>query len=183
MKTTSERADLLPALGEIFREYGYEGATLAIIGARTKLGKGSLYHFFPGGKAEMAGAVLDEIDLWFETNVFRPLRDDPDPRRALAGTLDATETYFRAGRRVCLVGVFALDDTRDRFAFQVKTYFARWNTAMTEAIVRSGIARGEAAMLSEEALSLIQGGLVMARALDDAGIFQRVIARLKTRLA
>ena len=182
MKKTSERADLLPALGEVFREHGYEGATLAIIGARTKCGKGSLYHFFPGGKAEMASAVLDEIDFWFETHVFRPLREDPDPRRALVGTLDATEIYFRSGRRVCLVGVFALDDTRDRFAFEVKDYFARWTAAMTEAIVRAGVARAEAADLSEEALAAIQGGLVMARALDDPCIFQRVIARLKTRL-
>ena len=182
MRTTNERADLLPVLGEIFREHGYEGATLAIIGARTKLGKGSLYHFFPGGKAQMATAVLGEIHLWFETNVFHPLRDDPDPRRAIATTLDATETYFRSGRRVCLVGVFALDDTRDRFGVEVRGYFARWHEALTGAIVRAGLAPDDAVPLSEEALSAIQGGLVMARALDDPGIFQRVIARLKVRL-
>jgi hypothetical protein len=29
------------------------------------LGKGSLYHFFPGGKEDMAKAVLDEVAVWF----------------------------------------------------------------------------------------------------------------------
>ena len=53
-----ERADVLPMLGEVFREHGFEGASLAAITARTGLGKGSLYHFFPGGKEEMAAAVL-----------------------------------------------------------------------------------------------------------------------------
>ncbi|WP_164094666.1 TetR family transcriptional regulator, partial [Serratia marcescens] len=52
------RAALIPILGEVFREHGYEGASLAVIGARTGLGKGSLYHAFPGGKEEMASAVL-----------------------------------------------------------------------------------------------------------------------------
>ncbi|TGQ06111.1 helix-turn-helix domain-containing protein, partial [Mesorhizobium sp. M00.F.Ca.ET.217.01.1.1] len=51
-----ERADLPSIIGEVFREHGYEGASLALIGAATGLGKGSLYHFFPGGKEEMARA-------------------------------------------------------------------------------------------------------------------------------
>ena len=48
-KPVSERADLLPLISEVFRSHGYEGATLTLIGKATGLGKGSLYHFFPGG--------------------------------------------------------------------------------------------------------------------------------------
>src|SRR5437762_12723369 len=59
-KPVAGRAALLPVLGEVFRAHGYEGATLALITEATGLGKGSLYHFFPGGKAQMAAAVLDE---------------------------------------------------------------------------------------------------------------------------
>ena len=71
-KTVSARADLLPLIAEVFRSHGYEGATLALIGKATGLGKGSLYHFFPGGKAQMAAEVLAEIDHWFEVNILRP---------------------------------------------------------------------------------------------------------------
>lgn len=181
-KTIAERTDLLPTLGEIFREHGYEGASLAIICRRTGLGKGSLYNFFPGGKEEMASAVLAEIDVWFETNVFVPLLENPEPARAIATTFDATETYFRSGRRVCLVGVFALDETRDRFGSKVQSYFSRWADALTSAIARAGMPPDHAKILSEEALAAIQGGLVMARALNDPGVFQRVIERAKTRL-
>src|SRR3954469_22668198 len=60
-KTVAERAAVLPVLGEVFREHGFEGASLSLIGERTGLGKGSLYLFFPGGKEEMATAVLAEI--------------------------------------------------------------------------------------------------------------------------
>ena len=66
----AERRDAIPALGEVFREHGFSGSSLAEISQHTGLGKGSLYHFFPGGKTEMAEAVLDDITNWFEENVF-----------------------------------------------------------------------------------------------------------------
>ena len=77
------RAAALPALAELFRERGFDGASLSDIGERTGLGKGSLYHFFPGGKEEMATSVLDEIAGWFEEAVYRPLRGSEDPRDLL----------------------------------------------------------------------------------------------------
>jgi AcrR family transcriptional regulator len=50
----AERSDTLPTLAEVFREHGYEDASLSLLSQATGLGKGSLYHFFPGGKEEMA---------------------------------------------------------------------------------------------------------------------------------
>ena len=55
-RMVAERADTLPGLAEAFREHGYAGASLSVIGEATGLGRGSLYHFFPGGKREMAEA-------------------------------------------------------------------------------------------------------------------------------
>jgi AcrR family transcriptional regulator len=181
-RTLAARADALPALGEVFREHGFEGASLAIIGDRTGLGKGSLYNFFPGGKEEMAAAVLREIDAWFATRIFAPLKEEKDAPRAIARMFKAVEDYFRSGRRVCLVGALALNDSRDLFARQIKGYFARWHEALTGALIRAGHDRKNARALSEETLSAIQGGLVMARAMNDPALFQRTLARLKTRL-
>ncbi len=111
-----DRDQLLAMVAEVFREHGYEGASLALISAATGLGKGSLYHFFPGGKEEMAGAVIAHIDGWFEDNVFAPLHDSADPRTGIEHMLKATDGYFRSGRRVCLIGAFALEESRDLFA-------------------------------------------------------------------
>lgn len=176
----SERADLLPVLGEIFRDYGFEAASLSVIGERTGLGKGSLYHFFPGGKEEMAKAVLDEIDSWFEKEVFRPLREDGDAAAAIEAMLVAVDGYFHSGRRICLVGALALADSRERFAAQIAGYFAAWQEALAGALARSGQADPDG--LAEEILALIQGGLVLARARDEAVIFTRLLARLRLRL-
>ncbi|MBS0519521.1 MAG: TetR/AcrR family transcriptional regulator [Proteobacteria bacterium] len=179
----AERADTLPAIAEVFREYGYEGASLALIGKATGLGKGSLYHFFPGGKEEMASAVLAEIDGWFETHMFGPLRDSREPERAIETMFDSVESYFRSGRRVCLVGVIALGDARERFAQPVSGYFKRWVDALADALVRSGRDRLPARALAEEVVAGIQGAIVLARALDDPGAFGRTVTalRVKTR--
>ncbi|MEP9356091.1 TetR/AcrR family transcriptional regulator [Xanthobacter sp. KR7-65] len=181
-RTVTERADILPLLGEVFREHGFEGASLAHITARTGLGKGSLYHFFPGGKEEMAAAVLNEIDGWFEANVFAPLRADADPSAAVDDMLERTDTYFRSGRRVCLVGLFALGDVRDRFGAAVAGYFARWRDALAAALTRAGRPAEDATALAEDAVLAIQGALVLARALDEPAVFGRAIERLRGRL-
>ncbi|HVI88759.1 MAG TPA: TetR/AcrR family transcriptional regulator [Dongiaceae bacterium] len=181
-KTRTERDEIIPALGEIFREHGFEGASLSVITEKTGLGKGSLYHFFPGGKEEMATAVLAEIDTWFQVNVYQPLRDGDDPKAGIDHMFAAVEDYFRAGRRVCLVGVFALDNTRDRFAAAVKSYFADWAKALTKALSRCGHSPAEARALAEDILGGIQGGLVLARALDDPAVFRRTLKRLRESL-
>src|SRR4051794_24755171 len=177
-----ERAELLPVLGEVFRAHGYEGATLVLITEATGLGKGSLYHFFPGGKRQMATEVLDEIGRWFEVNIFTPLRDSDDPERAIAAMIKGTDDYFRSGRRVCLVGVMALGASRDVFGSQVHDYFRRWHDALAAVLKRSGLSAEPASRRAEDALLTIQGALVLARARDDAGIFSRALAELKARL-
>jgi len=177
-----ERADLLAIVAEVFREHGYEGASLALIGAATRLGKGSLYHFFPGGKEEMARAVIAHIDGWFEDNVFAPLRDSPDPRGGIEHMIEATDSYFRSGRRVCLIGAFALDESRDLFPDQIRSYFGRWVVHLAGALERSGHRPGEASELAEEAVAAIQGALTLARAANDLDVFSRALRRLRLRL-
>lgn len=181
-RTIAERSDVIPILAEIFREYGYEGASLSTITGGTGLGKGSLYHFFPGGKAEMAQAVLEEIDSWFEKNIYRPLREAENPRAAIRTMCLSVSEYFNSGRRICLVGAFALEKVRDRFAAQVNGYFAGWITSLSGALQKLGHGAEAADNLAEEAVAAIQGALVIARALDAPELFERAMARMEQRL-
>lgn len=177
------RAETLPALAEVFRAHGYEGASLALISRATGLGKGSLYNLFPGGKAEMAACVLEEIDSWFETNLYAPLREARQPAEAVSAMFDAVEGYFRSGQRVCLVGVVALGSERDRFGAAVRSYFARWIAALAGALERSGRNAADSTALAEEIVAQIQGAIVLARALDDPAVFSRAMTALRARAA
>lgn len=177
------RERIIAGLADVFREHGFEGASLAHISKATGLGKGSLYHAFPGGKDDMAAAVLNDIDAWFEAHVFAPLDDQTqNPAKAVDAMLDACAEYFYCGGRVCLVGVFALSDTRDAFATAVHDYFRRWETALSGALRRAGAGKAKAKALAEETLARIQGALTLARAFDDTMYFEREIIRLRKRL-
>lgn len=181
VRTIAGRGDAIPVLAEIFREHGFAGASLSEITKRTGLGKGSLYHLFPGGKDEMARAVLDDVAGWFEMNVFMPLRESEDPAAGIDAMFRAIVRFFHSGRRICLVGTFALDDTRDRFAAEVRSYFSAWTRALAATLRRSGFDTKAARATAEDVVAGIQGALVLARAQDDPGVFRRAVKRLQKR--
>lgn len=86
--------------------------------------------------------------------------------------------YFQSGRRICLVGLLALADARERFAQRITQYFIRWQDALANALTRAG----KEPALAEEIVAAIQGALVLARATYDSEVFSRTIARLQARV-
>jgi TetR/AcrR family transcriptional regulator, lmrAB and yxaGH operons repressor len=177
-RTIYEKSDVIPLVAELFRELGYEGASLGEITERTGISKGSLYHFFPGGKEEMAAAVLAEVDHWFTESIFEPLERD-EPVAAIERMWRSVDSYFCSGRRVCLIGSFALDATRDRFAAAINDYFRRWLRSLARSLTRAGVAASEARSRAEEVVLGIQGALVLTRALNDEKVFARTLERLR----
>lgn len=182
MRTVFEKTDVIPLVAEVFRELGFEGASMSAITERTGLSKGSLYHFFPRGKEEMAAEILAHVDRWFVLEVFKPL-EEGEPQEAIARMWKSADSYFHSGRRVCLIGAFALDETRDRFSGAIRGYFKRWTTALEGALIRAGCDAVEAKAQAEDAVIGIQGALTLARALNDKTVFGRSLRRLQQRLA
>lgn len=182
VKAVTARDEVIPKLAEVFRSHGFAGTSLSLISEATGLGKGSLYNFFPGGKEEMARAVLAHVDAWFTQHLYTPLSRTDDPDRAIAAMFEAVDRYFRAGGRVCLVGAMALDATRDVFATAISAYFAGWIDALAAALRRRGESRARAHSLAEQCVLEIQGALVLSRALGDKAVFARALRRSRQQL-
>ncbi len=169
----------MPALAEALREHGFEGASLATLSKATGLGKGSLYNFFPGGKAEMMDAVLAEIDDWFATTIFVPLERASDPASAITTMIEDVTAYFQSGGRVCLVGWLGLGASGDVFAVRISGYFSRWISALAHSLEASAIPSPLALRLAEDTVGGIQGAIVLARALREDAAFVRIVRRLE----
>ncbi|MFE8585924.1 TetR/AcrR family transcriptional regulator [Sphingomonas sp. NCPPB 2930] len=178
----AERADALPGLAEVFREHGYAGASLSLIGTATGLGRGSLYHFFPGGKQEMAEAVLAEIGDWFERQVFAPLAQAEDPRGGIDAMMVAIDRYYRSGQQACLIGAWGLGATREPFGVAIASYFQRWIAVLADALARGGVEDDRALTLAQDVVSGIQGAITLSRALGDPTLFRATLGRLTARL-
>lgn len=181
-QSITDRASALPALAEVFRDHGFEGASLSLISKATGLGKGSLYNFFPGGKEEMMAAVLIDIDNWFNRAIFTLLEQSRNPRQAIAAMIEQVHVYFHAGGKVCLVGLLGLATSRDPFASHIKGYFTRWISALAICLQLAEISEPQASKLAEETVAGIQGAIVLSRALDDKSAFIRIVEHQKSCL-
>jgi len=170
-----EYSELIETLSELFRAHGYHGTTLSTIEEASGLGKGSLYHLFADGKDEMAGRVLAMILSWFEENIYVPLESREADETQLFRMYDSVIDFFHQGNRVCLPGSFALYDARDHFQGEIGLYFERWVEALTRYLNRAGLPVKEAREIALQTIALVQGGLVLSRALQDPGVFVRIL--------
>lgn len=152
---------------------------MATLSKATGLGKGSLYNFFPGGKAEMMDAVLADIDDWFATTIFVPLEQATDPASAITAMIEDVTAYFQSGGRVCLVGWLGLGTSGDVFAFRIGGYFSHWISALAHCLETSTIPSSLALRLAEDTVAGIQGAIVLARALGAEAPFVRILGRLE----
>ncbi len=172
------RAKIIATLAETFRRYGYEGASVARLSDASGLSKASLYYHFPGGKEEMAEAVLADLTAWFNDHVFAPLRGAEPPEDRIAAMLAEVNDYYRGGSAVCLFGFFAMGETRERFSAPVADFFANWIASLSAALAEAGVEPEEAIRRAADGLMEIEGALLLSRALSDTGPFHRVLRRL-----
>lgn len=181
-RTVLDRSDVVLALAGVFRRRGFESGSLSVIQQETGVGRGSLYHFFPQGKADMAAAVLAQVGDWFEERVFAPLRTTEDTSDAVAAMVREVGAYFTARERVCLFAAMTLGDERATFADTVRQYFTDWVEALAGSLRRGGLPAGEAGERAVDAVATIQGALILARAHDDDTTLLSILARVERRL-
>ena len=91
------RALLEDQLVTVFKKRGYEGATLTQLAESTGLGKASLYHHFPGGKAEMAAVLLRRSVARLQKAAFSRLGKSAPAALRLQQFVDGFSTYAQNG--------------------------------------------------------------------------------------
>jgi AcrR family transcriptional regulator len=121
---------LVLQLLELFRRYGYEGATLSRISQFTGLGKASLYYHFPGGKEDMVAAVLDYLEQWFGQHILNPLRSEGSATERLNKMCDRVSELYQGGEQCCLFAVLLLGEARDLFHDRIKSCLKIWIEAI-----------------------------------------------------
>lgn len=172
----------IPCLLNLFRQYGYDGATLSRISEATGLGKASLYHHFPNGKEEMVETVLNYLEGWLEQNILQILNSPGDALFRLQQMCDRLNQLYEGGKQPCLFAILLLGSARDVFHAKVKVLLCAWIDAIADVLIESGMEEKLARQRGEDAAIAIQGALILSQALEDPSPFQRVIQHLPTTL-
>lgn len=177
-----DRSEAVQKLVNVFRQYGYEGATLSRISQATGLGRASLYYHFSHGKQEMAAAVLEYVGEWFENTILAPLcsREKPAERIRLMG--DRLSQFYDCGRSACLLAIFTLGEPESLFQEQVHQMLNAWINSLALVLVEVGIPAQEARQRAEDAVIQVQGALVLTRGLNSTDPFERVLQQLPVKL-
>jgi len=177
---SKDKEKVITELLKVFRQYGYEGATLARLSQATGLGKASLYHHFPKGKEEMAQAVLNYVNDWMETNIFATLRSHSQPIERIRAMTKKVNELYNCGEHACLLAVLSLESKL--FATEIQKALTCWIDSLAQVLIDAGCEEKLARQKAEDAVLQIQGSLVLARGLDDTAPFQRVLQRLPEEL-
>lgn len=176
------KEEAIVQLAKVFRQYGYEGSTLARLSQATGLGKASLYHYFPGGKEEMAAVVLDRMKHRFDEHVLQPLRDRGNPTERIHAMVKHLDEFYDRGHNTCLLAVLAIGEANDLFRLQIQTAFNIWIDTLAKVLIEAGLDAERAYRKAEEAVLKIQGALVLSRGLNNTAAFERVIQHLPEEL-
>jgi TetR/AcrR family transcriptional repressor of lmrAB and yxaGH operons len=174
--------EVLAILVDTFRRDGYDGASIATLSKATGLGKSSLYHYFPGGKVDMASQVLGFVHDWLERQVVGTLKGAGTPRARLTRTLDLLSAFYDHGSKACVVGHLCASVDRRQFQKQLDRVLRTWIGAIGALLVEAGFPGKVARERAEDAVIRIQGALVLSGGLGDQGPFRRAIKRLGTEL-
>ena len=170
----SER-ELMLALTDLFREQGFEGATLSMISAATGLKRASLYHRFPGGKQDIALAVTEFTELEF-VEVLAPLSESGDIRARVRKVARNLGDYYDDGMRSCLVGSLSVGkdaDGRDIIAERIAGIMEAFISSFERVARESGASAKEARLRAEDAVVRFEGSLVVARSTGNTRAFKR----------
>jgi TetR/AcrR family transcriptional regulator, lmrAB and yxaGH operons repressor len=171
--------ELMGRLSCVFREVGYEAASLAMLSEATGLQKASLYHRFPRGKQQMADEVLAGALAWYEANIFAEIRGKGTPAERLGRVIARLDAFYDGGRQACLLNMLAsAKPGQGPFSAGIKSAFEALVDAFSSLVTDAGYPKNTARLRAERAVMLLHGSLVMSRGLGSSSPFKTCLAGL-----
>jgi TetR/AcrR family transcriptional regulator, lmrAB and yxaGH operons repressor len=183
-RSTTRQKMLLSSV-ELLRERGAGGVTVDAVLSRSQSPRGSVYHHFPGGRAEIISEALalagDTTSAIIE-------------RATAEGSLGALRRFgkfwnkllvnfdFNAGCPVVSVAVGGSADDQ-QLQPAVAQIFQRWHQALAEAIIADGVDEPRAHRLATMAVAAIEGAIILCRIQRSTTPLDDVIAEFGLLLA
>ena len=150
---------------DLLSQSGLSGVGINQVVAASAAPKGSIYHFFPGGKTELASVALKEAEQgegqWFRGIFHRQLSivEKVDLLFTDAARL-LEESGFMKG---CPVAAVALDLDRDSEGLRAVCHaiFTTWQSIIAAGL--NEVPEAERAQVAEFILATLEGALILSR--------------------
>ncbi|KAF0812576.1 putative HTH-type transcriptional regulator YxaF [Andreprevotia sp. IGB-42] len=171
------REELVIRLSEVFHQYGYDGATLSRLSAASGLGKGSLYHHFPGGKAEIGLAVLQAAGLRFH-HLLVTLQGNADIRNKLAVFVARLRLTDMEKRQASTLDVYSMGDAWDAYGQDMRTSVLQLAERLAGALQQAGLPADLAEQRAYDAVAMLEGMRLTCRCLGEWSRYEQMLDQL-----
>ena len=181
---TDVRERMARSAAELFGERGFSGTGLRDVIAHSSTPRGSIYHHFAGGKAELAREAVRHAAGVIAGRVADAARDN-DPIAMLHAWLDhwryaLERSEFRTGSAVLTVAAKPEEHTSARAA--AAAAFEGWTDAFAATLQDAGVRRKKAARLATLTVTAIEGAVVVSRARGDTRALEHVGRELEAAI-
>jgi TetR/AcrR family transcriptional regulator, lmrAB and yxaGH operons repressor len=183
-RSTTRQKMLLSSV-ELLRERGAGGVTVDAVLARSQSPRGSVYHHFPGGRAEIISEALTLAGDTITGIIERP---------AALGSVGVLRRFgkmwnrllrdsgFNAGCPVVSVAVGGSADDQHLLP-AVAEIFHDWHQALAEAMIADGVDTKRAGRLATMAIAATEGAIIVCRVQRSTTPLDDVIAELESLIA
>jgi AcrR family transcriptional regulator len=164
-------------------EHGVEATSFSQVLEHSGAPRGSIYHHFPGGKAQL----IEEATVHAGDVIVKLLTDAVERHQDPVAAVDAIADFWRtvmhnsdfaAG---CPVLAATLEGDRSPAARDAaRVAFERWQYLLADILRRAGVPEERARSLASMSISAIEGAVILARAQRSNAPLERVVDELRT---
>ena len=158
---------LLMAAAKLFRRQGFQGTSTAQILALSGAPRGSLYHYFPGGKQEIGAVAIGEAGRLVANTLGALAKKASNPLEFIdlyAGELTAwlERSSFQDG---CPIATTLLETAAqsEPMASEGAKAFTAWRSIIAEMLADHGLAPDRTVGVATIIISTIEGALILAK--------------------
>jgi AcrR family transcriptional regulator len=165
----------------LIRERGVEATSFSDVIVASRAPRGSIYHYFPRGKAQL----VEEATKHGANFIVESMRRALDGRDAGAALDVFAAWYYTLLRDFdysagCPLMAAAIEGGRSPGASaEAADGFDRWERTIAEALTRDGVPGPRATQIAALAVASMEGALAMCRAKRSPEPFEQVIAQLQ----
>lgn len=179
----NHREAILAAAVRLFRQQGYAATGLAEILSASGAPKGSLYHYFPAGKAEIGEKALERAGQTVAATLRGLAAEAGDAGELVAryaGLLGGwlEESGFRDGSPLTTTILETVPE-HEPIRLAALAAFEAWTEIIEQAAQAGGVPPERAKALASLAIMLIEGGMIQCRVQRSVAPLSLVSAEVK----
>ncbi|MFD3680464.1 TetR/AcrR family transcriptional regulator [Streptomyces sp. NPDC058613] len=171
MGESNTRARIQRAATLLFRRYGYSATGLKRIAVEADAPFGSIYHFFPGGKQQLAEDMIRVSGTEYGRMVLALLDSVPDPLESLVRAFEAAADDLAEAdyADACPIGTVALEVASSNEVLRTATaeVFEEWVGTTTQWFGRWVTEPRTAQSLAYSMIMMLEGAFMLSRAARD----------------